>query len=73
MIVGLLAQRVVLSSSLVKSLVRAVAEVARDDAKMSIDLQWFRISVISLINLVQVGFSKHVFEYLKPFFHTSVF
>lgn len=73
MIVGLLAQRVALSSSLVKSLVRAIAEVAREDAKMSIDLQWFRMSVIALINLVQVGFSIHVFEYLNPvLFHFNI-
>lgn len=54
MIVGLLAQKVSLSPSLVKSLVRSVAEVAREDANMSNDLQWVRMSFMALINLVQV-------------------
>ncbi|XP_052184980.1 uncharacterized protein At3g06530 [Diospyros lotus] len=54
MIVGLLANRVALSPKLVKSLMRSIAEVARDDAKESTDLQWFRTSVMALINLVQL-------------------
>ncbi|KAI5670289.1 hypothetical protein M9H77_10653 [Catharanthus roseus] len=54
MIVGLLAQKVSLSPSLVKSLVRSVAEVAREDANMSNDLQWVRMSFMALINLVQL-------------------
>lgn len=54
MIVGLLANKVALSPKLVKSLIRSIAEIAREDAKESADLQWFRLSLMALINLVQV-------------------
>ncbi|XP_047327149.1 uncharacterized protein At3g06530 [Impatiens glandulifera] len=53
MIVGLLANKVKMSSKLVKSLTRSVAELMRDDAKDSADVQWFRMSFMALINLVQ--------------------
>lgn len=54
MIVGLLANKVALSPKLVKSLIRSISELAREDAKESTDLQWFRLSLLALINLVQV-------------------
>lgn len=54
MIVALLANKVALSPKLVKSLIRSIAEIAREDVKESTDLQWFRLSLMALINLVQV-------------------
>lgn len=54
MIVGTLANRASLSPKLIKSLIRSIAEVAREDAKESSDLQWFRTSFMALINLVQL-------------------
>ncbi|KAJ4840356.1 hypothetical protein Tsubulata_007625 [Turnera subulata] len=54
MIVGLLANKVALSPKLVKSLIRSVAEVAREDAKESTDLQLLRLSVLALVNLIQL-------------------
>lgn len=54
MIVGLLANKVALSPKLVKSLIRSIADLAWEDAKELTDLQWFRLSVMALVNLVQV-------------------
>ncbi|ONI24972.1 hypothetical protein PRUPE_2G273000 [Prunus persica] len=54
MIVGLLASKVTLSPKLVKSLMRSIAEIAREEAKESADLQLFRLSLMTLINLVQL-------------------
>lgn len=54
MIVSLLASKVALSHDLVKSLIRSVAAIAREDATEASDLQWFRLSILALINLVQV-------------------
>ena len=54
MIVGLLANRVSLSPKLVKSFIRSIAELAVEDERESTDLQWFRMSLMALINLVQV-------------------
>ncbi|GAV79488.1 LOW QUALITY PROTEIN: BP28CT domain-containing protein/U3snoRNP10 domain-containing protein [Cephalotus follicularis] len=54
MIVGLLANKVSLSPKLVKSLIRSIAEIIREDAKESTGLQWFRLSLMALINLVQL-------------------
>lgn len=54
MIVGLLANKVALAPKLVNSLIRTVAEVAREDGKESTDFQWFRLALMALINLVQV-------------------
>uniref|UniRef100_A0A2N9G8U6 Uncharacterized protein n=1 Tax=Fagus sylvatica TaxID=28930 RepID=A0A2N9G8U6_FAGSY len=69
MIVGLLANKVALSPKLVKSLIRSIAELAREDAKESTDLQWFRLSLMALINLVQMQtfdmFPKKALEILK--------
>ncbi|XVF49416.1 hypothetical protein PTKIN_Ptkin04bG0010100 [Pterospermum kingtungense] len=69
MIVGLLANKVVLSPKLVNSLIRSVAGVAREDVKESTDLQWFRLSLMVLINLVQSQsvdtFPKKALEILR--------
>ncbi|XP_021761936.1 uncharacterized protein At3g06530-like [Chenopodium quinoa] len=54
MIVGLLANRVSLSSKLVSSLVRSVAELAQADAQASAELQWVQLSIMALINIVQL-------------------
>ncbi|XP_021285623.1 uncharacterized protein At3g06530 isoform X2 [Herrania umbratica] len=69
MIVGLLANKVALSPKLVNSLIRSVAEVAREDVKESTDLQWFRLSLMALISLVQSQsidtFPKKALEILR--------
>ncbi|GMI76636.1 hypothetical protein like AT3G06530 [Hibiscus trionum] len=69
MIVGLLANKVALSPKLVNSLIRTVTEVAREDVKESTDLQWFRLSLMALINLVQSQsvdiFPKKALEILR--------
>ncbi|KAK8636151.1 hypothetical protein V6N13_004859 [Hibiscus sabdariffa] len=69
MIVGLLANRVALSPKLINSLIRTVTEVAREDVKESIDLQWFRLSLMALISLVQSQsvdiFPKKALEILR--------
>lgn len=49
MIVGFLACKIEFSPKLLKSLIRSIAEVAKD----SNDLQWLRTSLMALINLVQ--------------------
>ncbi|KAL4574909.1 hypothetical protein LXL04_021749 [Taraxacum kok-saghyz] len=54
MIVGLLANRTTLSSNLVKTLIRSIADVAREDVEQSTDLQLFRVSFMTLINVVQL-------------------
>lgn len=54
MIVGLLSSKVALSPKLVNTLIRSIAEIARDDAKESTDLQWLRLSLMTMINLIQV-------------------
>ncbi|XP_075111294.1 uncharacterized protein At3g06530 isoform X2 [Nicotiana tabacum] len=54
MIVSLLADKVALSPKVVKSLMRSLAEIARADARDSTDLQWCRMSLMALINLVQL-------------------
>ncbi|XVE56436.1 hypothetical protein DITRI_Ditri04bG0009000 [Diplodiscus trichospermus] len=69
MIVSLLANKVALSPKLVNSLIRSVAEVAKEDVKESTDLQWFRLSLMALINLVQSQsvdtFPKKALEILR--------
>ncbi|KAH7557345.1 hypothetical protein JRO89_XS11G0129200 [Xanthoceras sorbifolium] len=69
MIVALLANKVSLSPKLVKSLIRSIAEIAREDVKESTDLQWFRLSLMALINLVQLQpvdmFPKKALDILK--------
>lgn len=54
MIVGMLASKVTISPGLVKGLILLIAKVAEEDAKESADLQLFRLSLMTLINLVQV-------------------
>ncbi|XP_057441205.1 uncharacterized protein At3g06530 isoform X2 [Lotus japonicus] len=53
MIIGLLGNKAVLAPKLLNSLIRSVAEVAREEAKELMDLHWFRLSLIALINLIQ--------------------
>ncbi|KAD2392887.1 hypothetical protein E3N88_39864 [Mikania micrantha] len=53
MIVGLLANRSTLSPNLVKSLIRSIVDVAREDTEHSTDLQLFRVSFMALVNVVQ--------------------
>ncbi|GMJ01001.1 hypothetical protein like AT3G06530 [Hibiscus trionum] len=69
MIVGLLANKVALSPKLINSLIRTVTEVAREDVKESTDLQWFRLSLMALISLVQSQsvdiFPKKALEILR--------
>lgn len=72
MIVGLLANKVALSPKLVNSLIRSVAEVARKDVKESTDLLWLRLSLMALINLVQVIASYCSFVICKKQFHLKI-
>ncbi|XP_022736219.1 uncharacterized protein At3g06530 isoform X2 [Durio zibethinus] len=69
MIVGLLANKAALSPKLINSLIRTVADVAREDVKESTDLQWFRLSLMAIINLVQSQsvdtFPKKALEILR--------
>ncbi|GAU49365.1 hypothetical protein TSUD_252390 [Trifolium subterraneum] len=52
MIVSLLGSKAALAPKLLNKLINSVAEVAREEAN-ELDLQWFRLSLIALINLVQ--------------------
>lgn len=54
MIIGLLGNKTALAPKLLNSLIRLVAEVARQEATELTDLHWFRLSLITLISLVQV-------------------
>ncbi|KAL9235552.1 hypothetical protein vseg_010302 [Gypsophila vaccaria] len=69
MIVGLLAKRASLSSKLVVSLIRLVAEMARADACASAGTQWVELSIMALVNIVQLQsvqtFPKKAVGYLK--------
>ncbi|TKY57271.1 U3 small nucleolar RNA-associated protein 10 [Spatholobus suberectus] len=53
MIIGLLGNKTALAPKLLNSLIRSVVEVAHGEAKELTDLHWFRLSLITLINLVQ--------------------
>ncbi|XP_076945325.1 uncharacterized protein At3g06530-like [Bidens hawaiensis] len=53
MIVGMLANRSALSSNLIKTLLRSIADVAREDAKHSTNLQLFRESFMALAIVIQ--------------------
>ncbi|KAM7273255.1 hypothetical protein ACFE04_027919 [Oxalis oulophora] len=68
-IVGLLANKVELSPKLVNSLMRSISEMIREDAKETTDLQLFRLSLLTLIILVQSQsveeFPKKALESLK--------
>ncbi|XP_060203325.1 uncharacterized protein At3g06530-like [Lycium barbarum] len=54
MIVSLLADKVALSPKVVKSLILSIAEAARADARDSTDMQWCRMSLMTLITVVQL-------------------
>ncbi|KAI9081384.1 hypothetical protein K1719_036647 [Acacia pycnantha] len=53
MIIGLIVKKAALAPKLLNSLIRSVAELACEVSKESTELQWFRLSLIVLINLVQ--------------------
>ncbi|KAF7845346.1 uncharacterized protein G2W53_002251 [Senna tora] len=53
MIIGMLGNKVVLAPKLLNSLIRSIAVIAREEAKELTNLQWLRLSLIALINLVQ--------------------
>lgn len=54
MIVGLLSSKSTLTPKLVKAWIQTIAEIAQEGAKESTDLQWFQLSIITLISLLQV-------------------
>ncbi|KAK4436389.1 hypothetical protein Salat_0802600 [Sesamum alatum] len=54
MIVSLLAQKAALGPNVVKSLLHSVAEIARVEAKERGDLQWLRMSFMTVITIVQL-------------------
>ncbi|XP_010275398.1 PREDICTED: uncharacterized protein At3g06530 isoform X2 [Nelumbo nucifera] len=68
-VVGLLANRTVLAPKLVNSLIRSISEVAREDKKESANLPWLRMSLMTIISLVQMQsvqlFPKKALEILK--------
>ncbi|CAL1390897.1 unnamed protein product [Linum trigynum] len=53
MIVGLLASKVALSPKLVNKWLRTIAGIAQQDAMEPTELQWVRLSMLTLISLVQ--------------------
>lgn len=69
MIISLLAKKAALSPKLVKSLIRSIADIAREEAKDAMGLQWVRLSFIALINLLQSQsvdmFPKKALEIVK--------
>lgn len=54
MIVSLLAQKAPLAPNIIGSLLHLVADMARTDAREGSDLRWLRMSVMTIISLVQV-------------------
>lgn len=58
MIVSVLASKVQLAPKLVDKFIRSIAMIAREDVRESTDLQWFRLSLMTLVNLVQVILCK---------------
>lgn len=54
MIVSLLAQKAALAPNVAKSLLNSVADMARTDAKEGRDMRWLRMSVMTIVSLVQV-------------------
>lgn len=54
MIVGFLASRATLASKLIQDLIIFIGRAAQQDAKESGDLPWLRLSVMTIICLVQV-------------------
>ncbi|XP_030533160.1 uncharacterized protein At3g06530 isoform X1 [Rhodamnia argentea] len=69
MIVSLLAKKAALSPKLVKSLIRSIADIAREEVKDAMGLQWVRLSFMALINLLQSQsvdvFPKKALEIVK--------
>ncbi|KAI6696158.1 hypothetical protein NL676_016277, partial [Syzygium grande] len=69
MIVSLLAKKAALSPKLVNSLIRSIADIAREAAKDAMGLQWVRLSFMALINLLQSQsvdlFPKKALEIVK--------
>ncbi|XP_051122807.1 uncharacterized protein At3g06530 [Andrographis paniculata] len=53
MIVSLLAQKATLARNVVKTLLHSVADVAREESKERGDLQWLRMSMMTIITIVQ--------------------
>ncbi|XP_057776784.1 uncharacterized protein At3g06530 isoform X2 [Salvia miltiorrhiza] len=53
MIVSLLAQKAALAPNVAKSLLHSVADMARTDAKEGRDMRWLRMSVMTIISIVQ--------------------
>lgn len=60
MIVGLLAQKVALAREPRRALIRLVVVVAQDCAKQANDLQWVRMSLMALINIIQLQSLKEI-------------
>ncbi|KAL6531214.1 hypothetical protein OROHE_014283 [Orobanche hederae] len=54
MIVSLLAQKAALAPNVVKSLLHLVADLARAEAKDTCDLQWLRMSFMTLVSIIQL-------------------
>ncbi|KAF8044357.1 hypothetical protein BT93_A2372 [Corymbia citriodora subsp. variegata] len=69
MIVSLLAKKAALTPKLVNSLIRSIADMAREEAKDAMGLQWVRLSFMALINLLQSQsmniFPKKALEIVK--------
>lgn len=54
MIVGFLASRATLASKLIQDLIVFIVRAAQQDAQECGDLPWLRLSVMTIISLVQV-------------------
>ncbi|XP_047967896.1 uncharacterized protein At3g06530 [Salvia hispanica] len=54
MIVSLLAQKAALAPNVAKSLLNSVADMARTDAKEGRDMRWLRMSVMTIVSIVQL-------------------
>lgn len=54
MIVSLLAQKTALAPNVVKSLLHSVADMAKADTKEGRDMRCLRMSVMTIISIVQV-------------------
>lgn len=60
MIVGLLAQKVALTREPRRTLIRLVVVAAQDSAEQANDLQWVRMALMALINIVQLQSLKEI-------------
>ncbi|CAH2054802.1 unnamed protein product [Thlaspi arvense] len=54
MVVGMLASRAMLNDNLIKRFMRSIIDIAREHAKESSDPHWLRLSILALINFVQL-------------------